>query len=69
MTQTSAKIKLHKVFCHRWYTADYDGVVEIYLIADGKGPMGFYDRVHVINLDESHLIFPAHNCDKMELKK
>lgn len=37
----------------------------IVLIADGRGPMGWYDRIHVHQGDK-HFIFPAHNVQGWE---
>jgi len=46
-----------------------DGVVEIHITNDGRGPMGFYDRIHVFIHSENderildeHRIYPAHMC-------
>ena len=44
------------------------GVERIVLVADGQGPMGHYDRVHVYLTNDKlgalretkHLVFPAH---------
>ena len=45
------------------------GCSEIYLQADGQGPMGWYDRVHVLYEDGRHVIFPAHHCKEFTLKE
>ena len=44
------------------------GCNSIYVTADGNGPMGHYDRVHVEYENGRHLIFPAHMCTEMEVK-
>jgi len=40
----------------------FGDVERIFITADGRGPMGFYDRIHIIYRGEESLIFPAHNC-------
>ncbi len=48
---------------------DIKGCTQIYLLTDGHGPMGWYDRVHVLFDDDRHLVFPAHHCQEMEFMK
>lgn len=44
-----------------------EGLKELFIVADGHGPMGWYDRIHAIYECGKHEVFPAHNCDKWEL--
>jgi len=70
MSINNEKTQLQKVFCHKWYDVLSDDVEEIYIVTDGHGSMGFYDRVHVVfykDLNEGGLIFPAHHCEQMKL--
>lgn len=64
------RTQLERVFCQTWYTLLGAHIEEIYIVADGEGSMGFYDRVHVVmgaGADEGDLIFPAHHCEVMQL--
>ncbi len=62
------KIQLQKVFCHNWWELDDSGIDEIYIMQDGHGTGGMYDRVHIIRSGEweGNLIVPAHHCEIME---
>jgi hypothetical protein len=44
------------------------GVTRIVLVADGNGPMGHYDRIHVYNGNGKHLVFPAHHVSGWSVK-
>ena len=54
--------------------------VDIYMLTDGNGPMGHYDRIHLflnhsprhgedLKLNPRHQIIPAHNCDWFEFNQ
>ena len=65
--KTSAKQQLNRVFSHQWWIVGNNGIAEIYMIADGKGPMGFYDRIHVIPESDDPWVLPAHHCEQWEV--
>jgi len=43
------------------------GCSEIYLVDDGHGISGYYDRIHILFEDGRHLIVPAHHCQEFSL--
>lgn len=42
--------------------SDREDVESIWHIDNGKGPMGWYDMIHVIHIDGTTASFPAHQC-------
>ena len=56
-----------------WFADDSSYTVgtnceEIYLIADGNGLSGYYDRIHVLFKNGERRVIPAHNCSMWEPK-
>ena len=43
------------------------GVIRIVLANDGYGTAGMYDRIHVIQENGKHFIYPAHNVEGFEV--
>lgn len=39
---------------------------QIWLMADGNGLSGYYDRIHVYDNDGKHRVIPAHCADMWE---
>lgn len=56
------KTQLTSVYDGMQYLASDPKIKEIYLAKDGHGPMGYYDRVHVVFHERDEIILPAHQC-------
>lgn len=70
MSNDKIRIPLLRMFNGNHYVVGAsNGCSQIYLSDDGRGPMGWYDRVHVLFGDDRHLVFPAHHCQEMEFIK
>lgn len=67
------KTPITAVFCHQWHQLKADHKYgewdEMWLAADGKGLSGYYDRVHLRNLEGRYVIIPAHQCEQIEISK
>lgn len=65
------KVQLNSVFTDKWEGLRSEWSLgkwdEIYLMTDGNGFSGHYDRVHLKTHDGDHVIIPAHHCKEMEL--
>lgn len=59
----SGETKLSQVVLPDGTIVDRDGLIAdgVWMENDGRGPMGFYDRVHMATA-EGEKIYPAHFC-------
>ena len=71
----SKETKLERAFCQQWYHLKREeddnmprACSDIYIIADGQGPSGYYDRIHIELVSGKEIIAPAHHCESWEIR-